>query len=308
MQNRKRLIDFIKRDWQLYLFLMIPVVYMIIFAYLPMGGIVIAFKDYVPRKGIFGSEWVGFLKFKEFFNSLYFKRTLLNTLILSVYSIIVGFPIPVIMALMLNCLKSKLTKNVVQTIVTLPHFISTVVLVGIMFQIFSARNGLYGNVVLALTGSYPPDPFSIPSNFRHFYVWSGVWQEFGWGSIIYLASLSTIDPHLHEAAIIDGASRFKRVVYIDLPGILPTVIIMLILRMGRVMSIGFEKVFLMQNGINLQYSEIISTYVYKVGLAAGGTTDFSYATAIGFFNSIINMILIVIVNAISRKVSENSLW
>lgn len=305
--SKKTIIDYIKRDWQLYLFLVLPVAYIIIFAYVPMGGLIIAFKNYMPRKGIFGSEWVGFSHFNEFFSSLYFKRTVTNTLVLSVYSIVVGFPLPIILALMLNSVRSKKFKNIVQTIVTLPHFISAVVLVGILFQIFNSRSGLYGNILLKLTGSYPNDPFSLPSNFRHFYVWSGVWQNFGWGSIVYLATLSTVNPDLHEAATIDGASRIKRVIHIDIPSILPTIIILLILRTGSIMSIGFEKIFLMQNGVNLSVSEVISTYVYKVGLAAG-KTDFSYATAIGLFNSVINMILIFSVNALSKRVTENSLW
>ena len=191
---------------------------------------------------------------------------------------------------------------------TLPHFISVVVLVGMLFQIFSARNGIYGAAIFKLTGSRPADPFSTPSNFRHFYLWSGVWQDFGWGSIIYLAALAGVDPSLHEAATVDGASRFKRVLHVDLPTILPTIVIMLILRFGSIMSIGFEKAFLLQNDLNLSYSEVISTYVYKVGLSGDGKTDFSYATAIGFFNSVVNLVLIVIVNFIAGKVGNTSLW
>ena len=308
MHPKRRLWSDLRRDWQLYLFLLIPVVYIIIFAYVPMGGLQIAFKDFAARKGIFGSPWVGLKHFKKFFSSVYFGRTVGNTLALSAYSLAFGWPLPIIVALMLNCYRSQKVKSITQTIMTLPHFISVVVLVGMMFQMFSARNGIYGAVIFRLTGTRPPDPFATPSNFRHFYLWSGVWQDFGWGSIIYLAALAGVDPSLHEAATVDGASRFKRVLHVDLPTILPTIVIMLILRFGNIMSIGFEKVFLLQNDLNLSYSEVISTYVYKVGLSGGGKTDFSYATAIGFFNSVVNLVLIVVVNFIAGKVGDTSLW
>ncbi|GHU75323.1 sugar ABC transporter permease [Clostridia bacterium] len=298
----------IRRDWQLYLFLLIPLSYIILFSYVPMGGLQIAFRSFSARKGIWGSKWVGFDNFRKFFGNYYFVRTLKNTLLLSAYSIACGFPIPIIMALLMNCLGSQKYKNAAQAITTLPHFISMVVLVGMLLQIFSARNGLYGILAVKLTGSFPTDLFASPDNFRHFYVWSGVWQEFGWGSIIYIAALAAVDPTLHEAAMIDGASRFRRVIHIDFPAILPTVITLLILRAGSVMSIGFEKVFLMQNNVNLVTSEVISTYVYKMGLSAGGAADFSYSTAIGFFNSVVNMILIVTVNFISGKLSDSNLW
>ena len=193
-----------------------------------------------------------------------------------------------------------------QTIVNLPHFISVVVLVSMVNQVFSSRTGLYGIIGRTFMGDYPPDLFASAANFQHFYLWSGVWQNFGWNSIIYVAALTNVSPELHEAAQIDGASRLQRVIHIDFPAILPTVTIMLILRMGQIMSIGFEKIFLMQNSLNLSMSEVISTYVYKVGLT--GRTDFSYSTAINLFNSIINMVLIVTVNWISGKVSETSLW
>lgn len=298
----------VRRDWQLYLFLALPIAYIIIFAYIPMGGLVMAFQNFSIRKGIFGSDWVGLDQFVKFFSSYQCWRIISNTLILSLYTIVAGFPIPVCFALMINSLRSEKFKKFSQTVVNLPHFISVTVLVGILFQLFNTRTGLYGLIGQALTGSIPPDLFGSPANFRHFYVWSGIWQEFGWGSIIYVAALSSVDPSYHEAAEIDGATRFQRVRHIDFPSICPTIIIMLILRMGSVMSIGFEKVYLMQNNLNLQASNIISTYVYQVGLAASGTSDFSYATAIGFFNSVVNMILIVSVNALSRKFSETSLW
>lgn len=297
-----------RRDWQLYLFLALPVAYILLFAYVPMGGLVMAFQDFSIRKGIFGSDWIGFDNFIKFFNSYQCWRVIRNTLVLSLYTIIAGFPIPICFALMINSLRGERFKKFSQTIVNLPHFISVTVMVGILFQLFNSRTGLYGVIGEALTGAYPPDLFASASNFRHFYVWSGIWQEFGWGSIIYVAALSSVDPSYHEAAEIDGATRFQRVLHIDFPSICPTIIIMLILRMGSVMSIGFEKVYLMQNSLNLQTSDIISTYVYQVGLAASGNSDFSYATAIGFFNSLVNMVLIASVNALSRKFSETSLW
>jgi putative aldouronate transport system permease protein len=296
----------VKNDWQLYLFLLVPVVYIIIFAYVPMLGAQIAFRRYSARLGIWGSPWIGLANFKKFFESYQFVRVVSNTIILSVFSIAVSFPVPIIFALLMNSFESQIFKKVSQTIVNLPHFISIVVLVGMLFQVFNANTGLYGTLMRFFTGNKPPDLFAKPENFRIMYILSGVWQGFGWGSIIYLAALSGVSAEMHEAAIIDGASRFQRILYVDFPSILPTVTIMLILRMGTVMSIGFEKVFLMQNGLNLPLSEVISTYVYKIGLT--GTSDFSFSTAIGLFNSVINMILIAGVNFAARRLGETSLW
>lgn len=296
----------LKRDWRLYAFLLIPVVYIIIFAYVPMLGIQIAFKKYTVAGGIWGSKWVGLKNFIKFFNSYQFERVIVNTLRLSLYSIVFGFPIPILFALLINTINNQQFKKVTQTIVNLPHFISVVVLVAMVNQVFGSRTGLYGIIGYALTGDYPPDLFFSAENFQHLYIWSGVWQNFGWNAIIYVAALAGVSPDLHEAAQIDGASRVQRIIHVDFPSILPTIVIMLILRMGSVMSIGFEKVFLMQNNLNLARSEIISTYVYKEGLT--GKTDFSYSTAINLFNSVVNMILIVSVNFIARKVGETSLW
>ena len=296
------------RDWQLYLFLLLPVCYIVIFAYVPMGGLVIAFEDYSVRKGLFGSEWVGFDNFIKFFKSYQFGRVLKNTLILSLYSIIAGFPLPIIFALFLNSLKGDRFKKVVQAIVCLPHFISVTVMVGILFQILHSRSGLYGMIGMELLGKYPSDLFASPSAFRHIYVLSGVWQGFGWGSIVYIAALANVPPEYHEAAQLDGATRFQRIIQVDLPTILPSIIIMLILKMGTIMNMRYEKILLMQNDLNISASEVISTYVYQVGLAATGQSDFSYATAIGCFNSVINLIMITLVNKISSKVSETSLW
>lgn len=308
MVKLKNDLNAIRRDWQLYLFLLLPLAYIIIFAYVPMLGLQMAFRNFKAQTGIWHSAWVGLYHFETFFQSHYFGRVIVNTLVLSAYAIAFSFPIPVITALLMNALRSKKLKNACQTIVTLPHFISVVVLVGMVYQFMNSRYGIYGNVSYALTGAYPIDLFSKAETFRPMYIISGIWQTFGWNSIIYIAALSAVSPSLHEAATIDGASRFQRLIHIDLPSILPTIVIMLIMRTGSVMNIGFEKVFLMQNDINLKYSEIITTYVYKVGLSAEGNTDFSYSTAIGLFNSVTNMILISTVNAISDRLSGNSVW
>ncbi len=306
-KTKKQIRASIRKNWQLYLFLLIPVVYVIVFKYVPMGGLVIAFKDFKLRYGIWGSEWVGLEHFKRFFSTYQFQKVLTNTLILSIYSILAGFPIPIIFALMMNCVRNEKIKKVVQSIVCLPHFISTVVMVGIVFQLFNPRTGLYGVVTELLTGSYPTDINASPDGFRHLYIWSGVWKGFGWGSIIYTAALAGVDPTYHEAAQVDGATRFQRIIHIDLPSIMPTIIVMLILRMGDVISVGFEKVYLMQNTMNLAASEVISTYEYSVGLG-GSSTNFSYAAAIGLFNSVVNLIMIVIVNKLAKRYSDTSLW
>lgn len=295
------------RHWQIYVFLILPIAYLLIFCYYPMTGIQLAFKVFDMKKGIWGSPWVGFDQFVKFFNSHMFKRVVVNTLSISVYSIFAGFPIPIVFALLLNSFEHERMKRSIQTITYMPHFISVVVMVGMLFQILNSRSGLYGSLIHMLTGEYPKDILGMASGFVHLYVWSGVWQGFGWGSIIYLAALSSVSPELHEAATIDGASRFQRVIHIDIPSIIPTAIIMLILRTGSIMTIGYEKVLLMQNTLNLSKSEVISTYVYKVGMTAS-IPDYSYATAIGLFNSVINLILISTVNYISKRTGETSLW
>ena len=310
MQNQggKALLKRIKKKWQFYLFLLFPLIYIITFKYVPMVGAQIAFRDFNPALGIFRSPWVGLEFFKQFLGSYMFTRVVKNTITLSLYSLVAGFPIPILLALCLNCIKNVFLKKTIQNILYMPHFISTVVIVGIMTQMFNPVVGLYGAFSQALTGQIPPDLLSSPSAFPHMYVISGIWQSMGWNSILYFAALSNVDMSLHEAAMIDGASRFQRIVYIDFPSILPTIVIMLILNCGSIMSIGFEKAFLMQNDLNLTKSEIISTYVYKVGLGGTGGTNFSYATAIGIFNSVINMVLLIIVNKISQKLGETSLW
>ena len=296
------------RFWQLYLFLALPILYFLLFKYYPMFGLQIAFKKYTIVKGIFDSPWVGLKNFTKFLNAYQFRTILRNTLTISFYAIMAAFPFPILFALLLNTVEKMAVKKTVQTITYIPHFISIVVLVGMLMQFFNPMAGVYGTVTRALTGETPADIFANPSAFPHLYVWSGVWQGFGYNSIIYIAALTNVSPELHEAAEVDGASRFQRVLHVDLPALLPTITIMLIMRTGHIMSIGFEKAYLMQNSLNLSTSEIISTFVYKKGLASGSANDYSYATAIDLFNSVINLILIVTVNSICRKLSETSLW
>ena len=298
-----------KRDWQLHMFMLLPMIYLLIFAYYPMFGIQIAFKDFVSAKGIWGSKWIGMKHFKTFFNSYQFWRVLKNTLRISLYNILAGFPLPILFALMLNAIPKARFKKLIQTVSYMPHFISVVVVVGMINQVFNPITGLFGFFYKFFGGiGYPDSLLGNPKAFDHIYVWSGVWQTMGWSSIIYIAALAGVSPELHEAAIIDGATRWKRVLYIDFPYILPTASVLLILRSGSIMSIGFEKIYLLQNALNLTKSEVISTYVYKVGMESGG--DFSYATAIGLFNSVINCMLLVLVNLLSRKLSSDntSLW
>ncbi len=297
---------YILSKWQLYSMLLIPVVYILIFHYQPMLGAQIAFKKFRISLGIWGSPWVGFDNFMRFFRSYQFMRVLKNTLYLSFYSLIAGFPLPIILALGLNAVKNQTFKKFVQTVTYIPHFISTIIIVGMMLQLFNARIGVFPRMYTAMTGKEALDIFAVPELFSHLYVWSGIWQSVGWSSIVYLAALSSVDPEITEAATVDGANRFQRVMHIDLPSIIPTAVILLILNAGRIMNVGFEKAFLMQNNLNLSRSEIISTYVYNV--AMGGGNDFSLATAIGLFNSVINLILIMFVNFVAKKLGETSLW
>ena len=300
----KRISVEVKRHWQLYLMLVLPVTYLIIFAYLPMGGAVIAFKDYSIRGGIWGSEWVGLKHFKNFFTTPDFKNLMTNTLALSLYSLIISFPMPILLALAINEMRGRHYKKVVQMVTYLPYFISTVVLVGIMQNIFSVRTGLVNNIIM-LFGGKAIDFMGKPGLFRSLYVWSGVWQGMGYSAVIYIAALASVDISQTEAAIIDGAGRFARVWNVDIPAIMPTIVIQLILAVGSIMSLGFEKVYLMQNPVNMQTSEIISTFVYKRGLI---NFQYSYATAVGLFNSVCNMVLIVLANMFSKRVNETSLW
>ena len=293
-------------QWQLYLFIAVPLAFTIIFSYWPMLGIQMAFKNFDLSLGMWKSPWVGFENFRRFFQSYQFSRVLVNTLLLSFYDLLT-FPVPIVFALLLNCVRCDRYKKTIQPVTYVPHFISTVVMVGLLMQSFNPMVGVYGIIYKAITGNVAPDLMANANAFPHLFVWSGVWQSMGWNSIVYIAALTGVDASLHEAAEIDGASRFQRMIHIDVPSILPTAVMLLILKCGSIMNIGFEKTFLMQNDLNIRASEVISTYVYKVGLSSG-SGDFGRATAIGLFNSVINLMLIVTVNAISKKVSDQSLW
>lgn len=292
------------RNWELYLFMLPAIVYVLLYFYYPMYGVQIAFKDFRIAKGIGGSDWVGLKHFARFLSTPACRELIRNTLTLSLYSLLVGFPIPVLFALVLNELRAGRFKRAVQTVSYAPHFISTVVMASMITMFLHQGNGIV-NTLLGLAGLGPYPFMSTPGWFPSIYVISGIWQNLGWNSVIFISALSSVDPELHEAAMIDGASRLKRIVHINLPCILPTVTIMLILAVGNVMSVGFEKAYLLQNSLNLERSEIISTFVYKMGLQ---NRQYSFSTAIGLFNSIINFILLLSVNYISRRIGETSLW
>ena len=294
----------LKRDWQLYLFVLPAVIYLFIFNYLPMYGVQIAFRDYSAAKGITGSTWVGFKHFERFFNSYQFWPLLKNTVLLSLYQLIATFPLPILLALMLNTVKHQAFKRTVQTVTYMPHFISAVVLVSIMSIMLSPRTGVVNYAIQAL-GMEPKLFMGEPSYYKHLYVWSSVWQGTGWSSIIYIAALSGISPELYEACKVDGATRFQQMRHVDLPGILPTAIILFIMSAGQIMSLGFEKAYLLQNPLNETSQEIIATYTYKIGLLQN---QYSYSSAIGLFNTVVNVILIVFVNQVSKKLTDTSLW
>ena len=298
------ILQYLQRDWQLYLLLIPVMLYYIVYQYLPMGGLVMSFQNYIPALGFFDSQWVGFDNFIRFFESYSFWRVLINTIEVSVLQLIFGFPFPVILALLLNEVRNKYFKRTVQTITYAPHFISTVVLVGMMTLVLSPSTGIVNKLIESLGGE-SINFMTEPGWFKPLYVISDIWQNAGWGAIIYVAALSSVDPQLHESAVIDGANRWQRIWHINLPGILPTIIIMLIMQTGRVMNIGFEKVFLMQTDPNLVASDVISTFVYRNGLIQG---QLSCAAAVGMFNSVINFLLVFVVNKISNKLSDISLW
>lgn len=305
MHKRKHItLNNVKRHWELYFLVLLPVLYLIIFKYVPMFGVQIAFKEFNVVQGIWGSPWVGFKHFETFFQSPNFWLLIKNTLGISFYSLVAGFPVPILLALALNEVRTGFFKKSVQMITYAPHFISTVVMVSILILMLNPHVGVVDRIVSFL-GLPTTNFMGIPEFFKSLYVWSGVWQEMGYASIIYIAALAGVDPSLYEAAKIDGASRWKKIIYIDLPTLIPITVIMLILSLGSIMGVGFEKIYLMQNPLNLSTSEVISTYVYKVGLVGA---NFSFSAAIGFFNSVINLILLLIVNYIARKVSETSLW
>jgi putative aldouronate transport system permease protein len=295
-----------RRSWQLYVMLALPLLYLVLFKYWPMYGVQIAFRNFNVVDGITGSPWVGMANFERFVVSFNFWQIISNTVILSVYSLVAGFPLPILLALALNHINRHWFKKTVQMVGYAPEFISIVVMVGIIFVVLDPRIGMV-NQILGLVGIGPLDFMGNAGYFRHIFVWSGVWQHVGFACIIYLAALTSIDPTLHEAALMDGASRLQRIRDIDLPGIVPAAIVLLILDLSSILSIGFEKVLLMQNPINLQVSEVVDTYVYRVGLASP-LPQFSYAAAIGLFQSVIALILIVLVNQLARRIEDASLW
>lgn len=290
------------KHWQLYILLAPAIIYFLVFKYYPMYGVQIAFKNFRAVDGILGSEWVGFDHFTRFFESYYFWELMWNTLSINLYQLLL-FPVSIIVALSLNELRDGKFKKTAQTITYAPHFISVVVFVGMLIAFLDPATGII-NHFIQLLGFEPINFMTSPAWFKTIFVFSGEWQNLGWGAIIYLAALAGIDPQLHEAAKVDGATRWQRIWHINLPGIMPTIIILLILNMGNFMSVGFEKILLMQNPLNLEASQVIQTYVYDIGLLNG---QFSYSTAVGLFNSVINFIILIIFNRLARR-TGTSLW
>jgi ABC-type polysaccharide transport system permease subunit len=293
----------IKKHWQLYFVVALPVIYLIIFKYVPLWGSQIAFRNYNFTRGVAGSPWVGFKHFRSFFNSPQFSRLLVNTIGLSVYSIFAGIWPPIILALSLNYARRKFIKKTVQLITYMPYFISTVLVVGILMQMLSLSGPI--NRIIADMGGNPVQFMGSPTWFKTVYVWSDIWKNTGYNAVVYLAALTAVSPELHEAAIVDGANIWQRIYHVDIPSIVPTAVVLLIMSSGRVMNMGAEKVLLMQNQLNMQSSDIISTYVYRIGLVS---MQFSYSTAIGLFQSVVSLLLLMAVNLVSRKVNETSLW
>lgn len=296
-----------RKDWirnrALYA-LVIPVLaFYILFHYKPMYGAIIAFKDYTPSLGVAGSPWVGFDNFKRFFNSIYFGRLIKNTIALSVYNLLFGFPAPIILALLLNEVRNKKFKSLTQTVTYLPHFISLIVVTGMLTD-FSMTTGLF-NDIIALFGGERSPLLQNPNLYRSIYVASSIWQEVGWGSIIYLSALSGVDSQLYEAAQIDGAGKWKQLIHVTMPAIAPTIIIMFILKTGSLMNMGYEKTILLYNPATYETADIISSHIYRIGLLE---QDWSYSTAIGLFNSVINFALLLFTNKMSKRYSETSLW
>jgi putative aldouronate transport system permease protein len=292
------------KNWQLILMVLPAVIIVILFNYVPMYGVTIAFQDYTPSLGFLGSPWVGFKHFIRFFNSYNAALTIRNTVLLSIYTLLWSFPIPVLLALMLNQVQQAKFKATIQTVTYLPYFISTVVMVSILNLFLSPERGFFGAVTDLLGIANPVNPITDPTLFRSVYIASGIWQGTGFQSIVYLATLSGVDPTLYEAAMIDGASKFQRIRHIDFPTLLPTVTIMFIMACGGLMNVGFEKTYLMQNQLNLGVSEVLSTYVYKVGLESA---QYSFSTAINLFNTVINIFLLLLMNWLSDKMSQTSL-
>ena len=292
--------------WSLpyYALLLLPIVYLLVFKYGPMWGLQIAFRKFRSATPMTQMEWMGLTYFIQFFESPSFWKILNNTLVVSLYSLAAGFPIPILLAICLNECRSKRFSKVVQMTTFMPYFISTVVLVSMIIQFTDQQIGIV-NVFLKGLGQKPVGFMGVPDYFRHIYVWTGVWQTMGYNAVVYLAALSGVSQDLYDAARVDGANKWRRILHIDLPSIAPTIIILLILNMGSLINVGFEKIYLMQNAMNTKYSEVISTYVYKIGIT---NANYSFSTAVGFFNSVIGFVLIAAANTVSRKISETSLW
>ncbi|ANS75396.1 sugar ABC transporter permease [Paenibacillus yonginensis] len=307
MGKRQKLRSRLIRDFKLnkYLYLMmVPVIaYYLVFFYGPMYGALIAFKDYSPMKGILGSDWVGLKHFEDFFGSFYFLRVLKNTILISLYTLLFEFPAPILLALLINEVRRKKFKRVVQTITYMPYFISLVVICGIITD-FTNADGLLNRLFVFL-GYDGQAMLQKPELFRPIYVLSEIWQRIGWESIIYIAALMSIDLEQYEAARMDGASRLKQMIYITLPGLLPTIMIMFILRMGNLLNVGFEKIILLYNPVTYETADVISSFVYRKGLLEFG---WSYSSAVGLFNSVINLVLLITANTLSRRATQNSLW
>lgn len=300
----KKLLKRMMKQWQLYVLLLPAILIFFIFNYMPMYGVQIAFRNFTPSKGIVGSDWVGLTHFMRFFKGPFFWDILWNTISISLYSLIAGFPIPIILALALNEIRNGRFKKIVQTVTYAPHFISTVVICGMLITFLAPSSGIVNKLIVLMGGS-PISFIDSPKWFSSVFVWSGIWQGAGWGSVIYLAALAGVDSELHEAAMIDGASRCQRIWYINLPHIFPIMVISLILNCGNLLALGYEKIYLLQTPLNADISEVISTYVYKTGLQ---NAQYSFASAVGLFNSLVNLILIIVVNSFAKRVSENSLW
>lgn len=300
---RSKCLRMILLNYELYLFLLPVIVLSILFKYIPMYGLQIAFKNFIPSKGIWGSAWTGLDNFARFFRSSLSWLYIKNTFFISLYSLAAGFLPPIILALLVNSLMIQKYKRVLQTVTYLPHFISMVVMAG-MIVLFLSPRGLWGNIA-GFLGVEKVNIMALPGVFKHVYVWSGVWQGMGWGSIIYLSALSAVDTELYEAATIDGANKIQKICYIDIPTIAPTIIILLILSTGGILSVGFQKVYLLQNNLNLMESEVVSTYTYKMGLI---NAQYSFGAAVGLMNTSVNFVILVIVNRIARTVTSTSIW
>ncbi|MGG1513874.1 ABC transporter permease subunit [Paenibacillus oryzisoli] len=292
-----------KRHWAIYLMAIPVIAYYLIFHYGPMYGLQIAFKEYSPAKGILGSPWIGFKHFESFFNGIYFWRLIKNTILLNIYDLVFGFPAAIVLALLLNEIRQARFKRVVQSISYLPHFVSIVVVAGLMVD-FLSRSGLV-NQIIGIFGIEPIDFLKEAGWFRFLFVSSGIWQGIGWGSIVYLAAISTIDPTLYEAGRMDGANRWKQTLHITIPGIMPTIVILFILQMGNMLTVGSEKVLLLYNPLTYDTADVISTYVYRKGVLEA---SYGFTAAVGLFNSVISFILIVTANTVVKRISENKLW